>query len=145
MLGSPLLGAEREANRSRRQTPALTRLAAESVVISLPSEEIRAELAQQLLELALANVHPYFNEQWLVLNQHQDAAAQGRLFAELFLLYDNSVTSNCLTWDARERIAIRQWRFAPTDAEFADYLSSEQQQRLSSDVMALRPQTTEHS
>ncbi|MFB0955071.1 MAG: hypothetical protein QMB70_11440, partial [Aeromonadaceae bacterium] len=87
VLGSLLLGAGNASAEPVKATDAvlLTAGSQASLVFPLPSEEIRAELAQQLLELALANVHPYFNEQWLVLNQHQDTAAQGRLFAELFL------------------------------------------------------------
>lgn len=147
VLGSLLLGAGSASAEPVKVTESvpLTAGSEASLVFPLPSEEIRAELAQQLLELALANVHPYFNEQWLALNHHQDAAAQGRQFAELFLaLRQFRHQWHQLTWDARERIAIRQWRFVPTAAEFADYLSSEQQQRLADDVMALRPQTTEY-
>ena len=147
VLGSLLLStgsASAEPVKAADAVP-LTAGSEARLVFPLPSEEIRAELAQQLLELALANVHPYFNEQWLALNRHQDAATQGRFFAELFLaLRQFRHQWHQLTWDDRERIAIRKWQFAPTDAEFADYLSHEQQQRLASDVMVLRPQTTEY-
>ena len=147
LLGGTLVagGAVGAETQVESKLPQATPSIPSKLVYPLPAEQVRAELAQQLLELALANVHPYFNELWLALMSTQDAEKQGRLFADTFLaLKQFRQQWHQLNWDARERIAIRKLRFSPSDIERQAYLSAEQQQRLASDVLALRPQTAEY-
>ena len=62
LVAGGALGAEAQVDSKLPQaTPSIP----SELVYPLPAEQVRAVLAQQLLELALANVHPYFNEQWL--------------------------------------------------------------------------------
>lgn len=107
----------------------------------LPSAEERKELAQQLLELAVANIHPRFNELWLALMNSQDAAAQGRLFAESYMTLQRFRSQwHQLSWDARERLNVRKFNLQPMLTDSDDYLLLLQQGGLMAAVTALRPQ-----
>jgi L,D-transpeptidase YcbB len=116
-----------------------------TAVYPLPSEAIRQELAQQLLELAIANVHPRLNELWLELISSRDVTAQGRLFAESFMTLKRFRSQwHQLSWDARERINLRKFNLQPTQADNDEYLLLLQQGGLLPEVISLQPKASHY-
>lgn len=85
----------------------------------LPAAEVRAELAQQLLELAVANVDPAFGDLWLSLSANKSADQQARLYAEVFATLHHFRTQwRALSWDDRERLQLKKVSLVPTPADY---------------------------
>lgn len=111
----------------------------------LPDDAVRQELAQQLLELALADVSPQFNRLWLALMSSHDAAEQGRLFAEAFLTMQQFRQQwRSLSWDARERLNLKSMNWRITPEAQADYRAALVQQKLMPKVHALQPDVPDY-
>lgn len=110
-------------------------------VYPMPGADERKELAQQLLELAVANIHPRFNELWLALMNSKDADTQSRLFAESYMTLQRFRSQwYQLSWDARERINLRKFNLQPTVSDNEAYLLKLQQGSLMAAVTSLQPQ-----
>ncbi len=106
----------------------------------LPDRASRDELAQQLLELALADVHPLFNRLWLRLSRDGQTARSPAFYAELYLtLKVFRQRWHALDWDSRERIRLDQLDFSASEAERDAYRQALLGGSLWTHVSAMRP------
>ena len=74
-----------DAPAPQRLAPASEQRGTDTASWRLPDRASREELAQQLLELALADVHPVFNRLWLRLNREPQSQRLPDFYAELYL------------------------------------------------------------
>ncbi|MGL4206298.1 MAG: L,D-transpeptidase family protein [Aeromonadaceae bacterium] len=141
LLGVSLSGIAGAVGEALQQAPS----SAESSLgvtqsIPLPSEAIRSELAQQLLELALADVHPAINHLWLALSKSRDPQVQSQLFAETFILLKQFRTQwHQLSWDDRERIQLKNIKFASSAQLLQEYVQALKSGGLAQEVAKLQP------
>lgn len=106
----------------------------------LPDRASRDELAQQLLELAVADVHPLFNRLWLRLSRDAQTARAPAFYAELYLTLTAFRRQwHALDWDSRERMRIDRLDFSATEAEREQYRQALDAGELGARVSALRP------
>lgn len=116
-LLQPALAQDRASAAIVQEMPAATQLNAQHW--PLPATEVRAELAQQLLELAVANVHPAFGDLWLSLSSNRSADQQARLYADVFAtLHHFRAQWRALSWDDRERLQLKKVSLVPTPADY---------------------------
>ena len=139
LLGVSLSGTAIAVGESLAQTSS----AASMVTVQslpLPSEAIRIELAQQLLELALADVHPAINQLWLALSKSRDPHEQSLLFAETFILLKQFRTQwHQLSLEDRERIQLKSIKFSSSPQLLQEYAQALQGGTLAQDVAQLQP------
>ncbi len=118
---------------------------------TLPATAVREELVQQLMELALANVHPRFAELWLALVNQQGAEPKPELYADIYAsLHHFRKQWHQLGWDARERLRLRDADVLPNQADYLAYqqlltavdpvANLQQLQPQQADYLALRQQ-----
>ena len=120
--------------------PAVSKSVEVPSAIPLPSEAIRRELAQQLLELALADVHPAINQLWLALSKSRDPHEQGQLFAETYILLKQFRTQwHQLSWDDRERIQLKSIKFSSSAQLLQEYVQALLSGSLAQDALQLQP------
>ena len=112
---------------------------------ALPSEQVRSELAQQLLELALADIHPAFNELWLSLHQSHSQEQQAALYAQVYSILKQFRTQwHGLNWDARERLNLESIKLSTAVGLQKPYWRALADGTLAADVNAMRPAFREY-
>lgn len=112
--------------------------------VQLPTLAEREELAQQLLELALADVHPKFSTLWLELmsGQHGQEASW---YAELYgVLAQFRRQWHGISWQRRERLELRGLDLQVQPADLADYQAAQQAGQLAGLLAGVRPQVAHY-
>ena len=106
----------------------------------LPAAAVREELAQQLLELAIADVNPRFGELWLALAADKPVAQQPQLYADIYAsLHHFRERWAHLSWDARERLQLKAADITPVAADYQAYRTLLAASDPGREVQALRP------
>ena len=117
----------------------------QSTESALPSVEVRSELAQQLLELALADVHPAFNELWLALHKSHTTDEQAALYAQTYALLKQFRSQwHALDWDSRERLNLEKIKLSTASSLQKPYWSALAAGSLADEVLKMRPDFREY-
>jgi len=117
----------------------------QSTESALPSVEVRSELAQQLLELALADVHPAFNELWLALHKSHTTDEQAALYAQTYALLKQFRSQwHTLDWDSRERLNLEKIKLSTASSLQKPYWSALAAGSLADEVLKMRPDFREY-
>lgn len=115
---------------------------ASSIPLSLPSLAVRSELTQQLMEAAMADVHPAFEKQWLQLTKKPELAQDPETYFQIYtLLHQFRQHWHALSGDARERFHLKNFNPTLSASERAQYLTLLQSTDFEQSVNSLRPQT----
>ncbi|WP_409422367.1 L,D-transpeptidase family protein [Pseudaeromonas sp. ZJS20] len=115
-----------------------------AVSARLPALAEREELAQQLLELALADVHPRFNKLWLqlVAGQH---GLDAQWYANLYgVMAQFRRQWHGISWQRRERLELHGLDLQVQPADLAEYREAQQAGRLTGLLAGVRPQVANY-
>lgn len=111
-----------------------------SASLPLPSAEIRAELTQLLMEMAISGVDDAFSKQWLALIRQPEIARDPDTYFNIYsLLTQFRDYWYNLDWDSRERFHIKHFRPSSTLSVKQQYVSMLQSHDAINQVYALRP------
>ncbi len=131
-----LLSAAVSANPAAFQEPEVQPMLA----LQLPAVAEREELAQQLLELALADVHPQFTQLWLQLVSGQHAQ-DARWYADLYgMLAHFRRQWHAIDWQRRERLELSGLAWQVKAEDLARYQAAQQAGQLADLLDEIRPQ-----
>jgi len=110
--------------------------------LPLPSIAVRSELTQQLMEVAIAGIHPEFAKSWLQLTSHPELAKQPETYYQIYsLLHQFRRQWHDLDADSRERFHLKKFSPAFSDLERHEYVALLQNTDAEQSINKLRPQT----
>lgn len=113
-----------------------------SALLPLPPVAVRAELTQQLMEVAMAGIHPVFAKSWLQLTEQPALAKNPETYYQIYsLLHQFRQQWHALDGDSRERFHLKNFNPVLSTAERNEYAALLQRPDLDRVMNKLRPQT----
>jgi len=113
-----------------------------SALLPLPPVAVRAELTQQLMEVAMAGIHPVFAKSWLQLTEQPELAKNPETYYQIYsLLHQFRQQWHALDGDSRERFHLKNFNPVVSTAERNEYAALLQRPDLDRIMNKLRPQT----
>lgn len=110
--------------------------------LSLPSVAVRSELTQQLMEIAMADIHPAFAKSWLQLTKQPELAKDPETYYQIYtLLHQFRQQWHELDGDSRERFHLKHFNPTQSVSTRQDYAALLQKPDLERAIYKLRPQT----
>ncbi len=110
--------------------------------IPLPAVSERAELTQQLMEVALTGIHPVFADTWLQLTKQPELTKDPETYYRIYcLLQQFRHEWHALDWDSRERFHLRNFNPSATTLSRQEYAVLVQQTGFDKRIAELRPHT----
>lgn len=113
-----------------------------TATLPLPSAAIRAELTQQLMEVAMTGIHPVFADTWLQLTKRPELAQEAETYYRIYtLLLQFRREWHALDWDSRERFHLKKFNPAVPVLSRHDYALLLQRADAETYIDKLRPHT----
>ena len=113
-----------------------------STLLPLPPVAVRAELTQQLMEVAMAGIHPVFAKSWLQLTEQPELAKNPETYYQIYsLLHQFRQQWHALDGDSRERFHLKNFNPVLSAADRDEYAALLQRPDLDRVMNKLRPQT----
>lgn len=110
--------------------------------LPLPSVAVRSELTQQLMEVAMAGIHPAFAKSWLQLTKQPELAKNPETYYQIYsLLHQFRHQWHELDGDSRERFHFKNFNPVLSAAERNEYIALLQRPDVDRVMNKLRPQT----
>ena len=113
-----------------------------SALLPLPPVAVRAELTQQLMEVAMAGIHPVFAKSWLQLMEQPELAKNPETYYQIYsLLHQFRQQWHALDGDSRERFHLKSFNPVLSAADRDEYAALLQRSDLERAINKLRPHT----
>lgn len=111
-------------------------------LLPLPSIAVRAELTQQLMEVAMAGIHPLFAKSWLQLTKQPELAKNPETYYQIYsLLHQFRQQWHELDGDSRERFHFKNFNPVLSAPDRKEYAALLQRPDVEREMNKLRPQT----
>ncbi len=92
--------------------------------LPLPSVAVRSELTQQLMEVAMAGIHPAFAKSWLQLTKQPELAKNPETYYQIYsLLHQFRHQWHALDGDSRERFHFKNFNPVLSAADRNEYIA----------------------
>ncbi|WP_024872623.1 L,D-transpeptidase family protein [Tolumonas lignilytica] len=110
--------------------------------LPLPSVAVRAELTQQLMEIAITGIHPVFSDSWIQLTKQPALAQNPETYYRIYSLLSQFRRNwHALDWDSRQHFHLKNFRPDISSVSRHDYAALLQASDVESRIDKLRPQT----